>query len=142
MAKGLSEGHIVCLDHSKQFTSIAKELWKQAGVADNIELRVTEALDTCEVLLEEGYDNHFDLVFIDADKENVSSYFEYSLKLLKKGGIVMIDNVLMNGDIIDDGTAKTSVMAMQDFNKQLSHDKRVMITMLPIGDGLSLATKL
>lgn len=142
MAQALpEEGKIICLDHNETFTTLAKTIWQNANVTNKIELRIGEALALLK-RLEEEVKEYFDLVFIDADKINNKQYYEKVLPMLRKGGVIMIDNVLWSGRVIDPEHDKPNTRAIREFNQYLYHDKRVSITMLPLGDGLTLATKL
>jgi predicted O-methyltransferase YrrM len=134
------DGRIVACDVSKEFTDIGRPFWSAAGVADKIDLRLAPALDTLDALIVDGQSGGFDLAFIDADKGNYLKYFERTLALVRQGGVIAIDNVLWNGKVAhppkDEDTA-----AIQALNRQLKGDHRIDISMLPIGDGLTLARK-
>lgn len=141
MAQALSEdGRIICLDHNEEFTALAKDIWQQGKVTDKIELHIGKALDSLKILQKE-YKDYFNIVFIDADKVNNKHYYEMVLPMVAKGGIIMIDNVLWHGQVVNINDNKASTMAIREFNEYLYHDQRVSITMLPLGDGLTLATK-
>ena len=142
MAQALPEnGNIIACDTSKEWTTIAKKYWQLAGVNDSIDLRLAPALETLRILIDAGHTGHFDLVFIDADKVNIRNYFEHSLILLKAGGVVLIDNVLWSGRVIDDSDESDDTCSIRRFNEFLLHDERVDICMIPIGDGLTIARK-
>lgn len=134
-------GRVVALDISEEFTNIAKRHWAGAGVADRIELRIAPALDTLRKLVA-GESSTFDFAFIDADKANYEAYFENSYTLVRQGGIIAIDNVLWGGSVADSKNTSDDTVAIRAFNKKLHGDKRVEISMLSIGDGLTLALKL
>lgn len=141
MAQALSkDGKIICLDHDKKFTRLAQQLWQQASVSEKIELRLGEA----RILLDEISRQRkvFDLVFIDADKGNYKHYYEMVLPLLHKKGVIIVDNVLWHGRVLEQNNNEKTTIAIRQFNRHLFADKRVKITVLPIGDGLLLATKL
>ena len=141
MAQALpEEGKIICLDSSEEFTAIAKMLWQKAELADKIKLHIGEAKDFLTTMSAQ-HQTYFDLIFIDADKVNYHYYYETGLSLLKSGGVLMIDNVLWHGDVINKQNTKASTVAIRKFNQYLYTDKRVKITLLPFGDGLTLATK-
>lgn len=131
-------GRIVSCDLSEEWTAIAKRYWQEAGYDKAIELHLGKAEDTLEALLQAG-DKDFDMAFIDADKVNLQNYFEYCLKLLRPGGLVMIDNVFWGGDVMNPDKNDDDTSAIRRFNKQLADDERVDVTMLAIGDGLTLA---
>lgn len=142
MAQALpNEGKIICLDHNEEFTNLAKTIWQNAKVANKIELRIGKALSLLKLLAAQSHDK-FDLVFIDADKTNNKQYYEMVLPMVRPGGVIMIDNVLWSGRVIDGDNDQPNTIAIREFNQYLYHDKRISITMLPLGDGLTLATKL
>ncbi len=131
-------GEIIACDINADDARIALRYWQAAGVEDRSQLRLAPALDTLDGLLAEGMAGSFDLVFIDADKTAYSAYYERALQLLRRGGLVMVDNVLWGGRVLDqDPDADT--LAIQAFNQALHRDERVDISMLPVGDGLTLA---
>jgi len=143
MAMALPEdGKITCCDKSDEWTAVARRYWAKAGVDHKIDLRLGSALDTLDALIESGQGNNFDFAFIDADKVNIPDYFERCLVLLKQGGLVAVDNVLWGGSVINPEKQDDDTVAIRAFNKQLKDDSRVDISLVPIGDGLSLARKL
>ncbi len=129
-------GRIVCCDVSEEWTAIARRYWKKAGVARKISLRIAPALDTLACLK-----GPFDFVFIDADKPNYWAYFERCLPLVRKGGLIAIDNTLWGGSVINPEKQGESTRALRVFNKKLARDRRVHIALVPIGDGLTLAVR-
>jgi caffeoyl-CoA O-methyltransferase len=135
------EGRVIACDISETFTRIAREFWDKAGVADKIELRLAPALETLETLLDQGQAGCFDFAFIDADKVNYGAYYERSLALLKPGGLIAVDNTLWSGRLSDPDAEDTDSLALAAFNKRLHEDQRVDISLIPIGDGLTLALK-
>ena len=135
------DGRVITCDIDKKCTAIAKVFWKKAAVSDKIILKLAPALATLDELLNAGYKNHFDFVFIDADKQNNDAYYEKSLPLVRTGGLIAIDNVLWYGRVIHDDNQEKSTNAIRVFNQKLFADTRVEISMLPIGDGLTLARK-
>jgi caffeoyl-CoA O-methyltransferase len=132
---------MICCDVNEETSVIARKFWKKAGVDHKIDLRVAPALETVNALLAKGQAGKFDFAFIDADKPNYLAYYERVLKLLRPGGLVAIDNVLWGGDVLDAEDQSVSTKAVRALNKKLKSDKRVDISMLPIGDGLTLARK-
>ncbi len=136
-----TDGYVLACDVSEEWTSIAKPYWQEAGVAEMIDLRLAPALETLDTVLAEGQQESFDFGFIDADKVNYQAYYERVLQLLRPGALVAIDNVLWGGSVIDDGKNDADTVAIRDFNTQLKDDKRVDISLVPIGDGLTLARK-
>ena len=142
MAMALPEnGKIVCCDKSEEWTSKARRYWKEAGVDNKIDLRLGDALDTLDSLIEAGNENAFDFAFIDADKVNYPNYFERCLALLRRGGLIAVDNVLWGGSVINPEKQDDDTLAIRAFNNQLKDDSRVDISLVPIGDGLTLARK-
>jgi predicted O-methyltransferase YrrM len=129
-------GKIICCDVSEEWTSIGRRSWKEAGVEKKIDLRIGPALETLK-----GLKGKFDFAFIDADKSNYGAYYEGCLKLLRKGGLVAVDNTLWGGSVANPEKQSESTLALREFNKKLSTDERVDIALVPIGDGLTLAVK-
>ncbi len=135
------DGRIVCCDVSREWTDIARRYWEQAEVGDKIQLRLQPALQTLDELLSEEGEASFDMAFIDADKENYRNYFEGCLKLLRPGGLMLVDNVLWGGSVIDDDKNDVDTVAIRELNAALTNDQRIALAMLPVGDGLTLAVK-
>jgi caffeoyl-CoA O-methyltransferase len=129
-------GRIVCCDVSEEWTAVARRYWKMAGVDGKISLRLAPALETLKTLK-----GPFDFAFIDADKENYPKYYERCLKLLRRGGVIAVDNTLWYGSVIDPGNRTDDARAIRAFNRKLRRDRRVEISLVPIGDGLTLAWK-
>jgi predicted O-methyltransferase YrrM len=142
MALAMPEGGcLITCDVNPQDTAIAQHYWAAAGVSDKIDLRLGPAIDTLQNLLNQGAANTFDLAFIDADKSNYPHYYEACLKLLRPGGLVLIDNVLWSGDVADLNITDQRTTILRELNSQIHQDDRVNISLLPIGDGLTLAMK-
>jgi predicted O-methyltransferase YrrM len=137
-----ADARMVCCDVSKEFTDIARRYWSEAGVADRIELRLGPALGTMDELIARGGAGSFDFAFIDADKENYDGYYERALLLLRGGGLIAIDNVLWSGSVADRSNREASTEVIRRINRKVAADRRVSISMVPIGDGLTLARKL
>lgn len=135
------EGRVIGCDINPETSLIAKTFWQKAGVDHKIDLRLVPALETLDKLNTQGEAETFDFVFIDADKQNYLNYYEKSLPLLRRGGIVMIDNVLWGGDVADTTVNDASTVAIRAFNNVLHNDERVTISLLPLGDGVTLARK-
>lgn len=135
------EGRVIACDVSEEYTAIARRYWQMAGVEEKISLKIAPALETLDRLLAAGEANSFDFVFIDADKENYDGYYERSLQLLRKGGLIAIDNVLWGGSVADPEKQDSNTRAIRALNEKLSGDSRINLSMLPIGDGLTLALK-
>ena len=133
------EGEIIACDISEEWTALGKKKWEQAGVAHKINLRLAPAVDTLDALLADGQESSFDFAFIDADKANYPAYYEKCLKLVRKGGVIAIDNVLWGGSVIDSERNDEDTKAIRKLNEFIANDKRVSLSMVPIGDGLTLA---
>lgn len=136
-----ADGRIVCCDISEKFTAIARRAWTSAGVDAKIDLRIGPATATMDALLADGGAGTFDLAFLDADKANYDAYYERSLKLLRVGGLIMVDNVLWSGRVVDPAITDADTQAIRALNGKIQKDARVTQAMLPIGDGLTLARK-
>ncbi|MBW2735651.1 MAG: class I SAM-dependent methyltransferase [Deltaproteobacteria bacterium] len=134
------DGELICCDINEEWTTIAEKYWKKAGVAPRIDLRLAPAAETLDLLINER-PHSFDLIFIDADKPSYQRYYESALTLLRTNGVVLIDNTLWGGDVIDESKQDEDTIAIRAFNHALSKDTRVEISMLPVADGLTLARK-
>ena len=134
-------GTLVACDVSKEYTEMARRYWAEAGVDDHIDLRIAPAEETLSALLEDGQDGTFDFSFIDADKETYDTYYEQSLKLLRPGGVIALDNMFRGGRVTDPEVEEESVRAIQRLNEKLRDDERVHLSMLPLADGVTLAMK-
>lgn len=135
------DGRIVACDVSREWTDIAKRYWAEAGVAGKIDLRLAPALDTLNALIAAGERERYDFAFIDADKKNYDGYYERCLELVRPGGLLVIDNVLWNGKVIDPSAEDEDTKAIRALNAKVAKDERVSISLLPVGDGLTLARK-
>lgn len=135
------EGRVITCDINTKCTEIAKKYWKEADVIKKIELKIAPALDTLEQLLKNGQENSFDFIFIDADKSNYKNYYEKALLLLRIGGLIAVDNVLWYGRVLDKNNQSKATEAIRCFNEKVSKDTRVDLSMLAIGDGVTLARK-
>ena len=136
-----SDGKVVGLDINVEWTKIARKYWDLAGVADKIDLRLAPALETLQSLIDSGDACSFDFAFIDADKANYAEYYEKCLVLLRRGGLIAVDNVLWSGRVVDSADDSKDTVAIREFNKKVLKDDRVTLSMVPIGDGLTLARK-
>ena len=134
-------GTLVACDVSEEYTGVARRYWVEAGVADRIDLRIAPAEETLSALLEDGQDGTFDFSFIDADKETYDTYYEQSLKLLRPGGVIALDNMFRGGRVTDPEVEEESVRAIQRLNEKLRDDERIDLSMLPLADGVTLAMK-
>jgi len=135
------DGRIVACDVSAEWTAIARRFWEKAGVAAKVDLRLAPALQTLDALLAAGEAGRYDFAFIDADKGNYSGYYERCLALVRAGGLVAIDNTLWNGWVADAAHQEDDTRAIRAFNDQLLADRRVDLSLVPIGDGMTLALK-
>lgn len=135
------EGRIVACDVDEEVTNIARRYWQKAGVSDRIDLHLAPALDTLDQLIANGEENTFDFAFIDADKRNYINYYEKALTLVRPGGMIAIDNVLWSGQVADPQVNDPRTEALRAFNQSLQSDERIELTLVPIGDGLTLAWK-
>lgn len=135
------EGRLLCCDISEEWTRIARRYWAEAGVEERIRLHLAPALETLDKLLKRGEAGTFDMAFIDADKEHYPEYYEACLELLRPGGLLLADNTLWGGRVIDPADRNASTEAIRRFNLMLHDDERISLSLLPIGDGLTLALK-
>jgi caffeoyl-CoA O-methyltransferase len=139
LARGLADGgKLVCCDISDEYTSVARRYWPRAGVDDRIELRLGPALDTLRAM---PADPVIDLSFIDADKPGYISYWTEIVPRTRPGGIILVDNTLASGGVLDPAHPAGNVQAIQAFNDHATADDRVDLVLLPVGDGLTLARK-
>jgi caffeoyl-CoA O-methyltransferase len=139
LARGLPEdGKLICCDVSEEWTAIGKPFWERAGVSGRIDLRIGPAVDTLRALPEESL---FDLGFIDADKPSYPAYYEEILRRLRPGGLILVDNVLWQGRVIDEDVQDDQTAAIRRFNDLVARDTRVERVMLPVSDGLTIVRK-
>lgn len=134
-------GYLLACDISEEFTSIGKPYWEEAGVSENIDLQISPAIETLKSKIEDGESNTYDFAFIDADKINYLNYYELCLDLIRPGGVIAIDNVLWGGSVIDSARTDDDTKAIREINDFIVSDKRVNISMIPVGDGVTLAVK-
>jgi caffeoyl-CoA O-methyltransferase len=134
-------GRIVTCDLNQKWTAVARRYWAEARVEDRIMLRLGPAMETLEALLAEDESGRFDVVFIDADKENYGGYFEHALALVRSGGLIIVDNVLWGGSVLNPAKQDPDTVAIRAFNTRIQDDERVDLSLVPIGDGLTLAMK-
>ena len=142
VALGLpDDGRIVACDVSEEYTAVARRYWKEAGVDHKIDLRLHPALETLDDLLANNEAGTFDFAFIDADKGNYENYYERALKLLRVGGLIAVDNTIWSGRVADENESDVDTVAIRQLNEKLYRDERVALSMLTVGDGLTLAMK-
>lgn len=135
------DGKLIACDVSEEFTAMARRYWVKAGVDHKVELRIAPALETLDALIAGGGEGQYDFAFIDADKGNYWGYFERCLRLLRQGGIIAVDNVLWSGRVADEADQQDNTKAIRDFNRRVHEDTRVVASLVPVGDGLTLAVK-
>jgi caffeoyl-CoA O-methyltransferase len=136
IARGLpSNGSLLCCDVSDEFTSVGRPYWEKAGVADRIDLRIGPAAETLRSLPKE---RHYDLAFVDADKPNYAAYYEELVQRIRPGGLILVDNVLWGGAVVDAERQDDNTVAIRAFNDLVAKDERVEAVMLPISDGLTM----
>ena len=135
------DGTVVACDVDKEATAIAQRYWEAAGVTHKIDLRIAPAVETLDQLIADGQNNSFDFAFIDADKRNYPRYFEQCLELIQPGGLIVVDNVLWAGRVVEEDSEDKRTQAIRAFNQALHRDERVSLSLLPIADGFTLAMK-
>lgn len=139
VAKALPPGgRLLCCDVSEEWTAIARDHWERAGLADRIELRIAPALDTLRSLPDGPA---VDFAFIDADKESYIAYYEELVPRLSERGVVLVDNVLWSGNVADPDQTDPTTEDLRAFNAHVTADERVLVALLPVGDGLSMITR-
>ena len=136
-----ADGKLWCCDVSTDWTKIARRYWKEAGVDSRIELTIGPARDTLDWLLAQGLTGQLDLAFIDADKENYDTYYERCLKLVRPGGLILVDNVLWGGSVADPADVDADTKAIRALNAKLKSDERVDLVLFAVGDGMTCALK-
>ena len=136
-----ADGKLVACDVSDEWTSVGRKYWAEAGVAGKIDLRLGPAAETLEKLLGEFGPGSFDFAFIDADKTAYDTYYEGTLKLIRPGGAIVLDNVLMGGRVPDESVNDASIVALRELNRKIRDDGRVWATMVAVGDGFMVALK-
>jgi predicted O-methyltransferase YrrM len=135
------DGQVIACDVSEEYTSIARRYWQEAGVAHKIQLHLGPAVETLKRLVDEGQQNSFDFAFIDADKEPYPTYFELALQLVRPGGLIAIDNVFRGGRVAEADNRDHDTQIIHELNQKLHSDERIDLSVVPIGDGLTLARK-
>lgn len=134
-------GRLIACDISEEWTNIGRPYWEKAGVAAKIDLRIAPAIDTLNVLAESDIAGKIDFAFIDADKASYDSYYESCLKLLRVGGLIVLDNALWGGQVADSSFQDEDTQTIRAINEKLRDDPRVDVSLLPVGDGIYLARK-
>lgn len=136
-----TDGKLYCCDINDEWANIGKKFWVEAGVASKIDLRIAPAIETLNVLLKDFGSDSFDFAFIDADKTGYDSYYEACLKLIRPGGLIVLDNMLWSGTVADETVQDPTTKALRSLNEKVSRDIRVDSCLLTVGDGLMLARK-
>jgi len=136
-----ADGQIIACDLSREWTDVARRYWQAAGVDGKIALRLAPAAETLGQLLSEGQTGQFDFIFIDADKTGYDGYYEQALKLLRPGGLIMLDNCLWGGAVLDETNREEDTVALRALNRKIATDSRVHSYLAPVGDGIHLAWK-
>lgn len=134
-------GSIVACDVSDEYTAVARRYWAEAAVQDKVDLRLAPAAETLRGLIAAGESGRYDFAFIDADKGGYAEYYERLLVLLRPGGLIAVDNTLWGGSVADAADQDPDTRAIRAFNEKLHADERVDLSLVPIGDGLTLARK-
>jgi caffeoyl-CoA O-methyltransferase len=136
-----ADGRVVACDVSEEWTGVARRYWQKAGVANKVDLRLAPALATLDAMLAAGEADRYDFAFIDADKGNYAGYYDRCMKLVRPGGLIAVDNTLWNGWVADAAHAEDDTRAIRAFNDKLHADERIDLSLVPIGDGLTLARR-
>ena len=135
------DGRLVCCDVSEDWTAIARKFWDAAGVTDKIDLRIAPASETLDRLLENGEADTYDFAFVDADKSGYDGYYERLLRLVRPGGLIVFDNTLWSGRVLDEDAEDEDTHALRELNTKLAGDERISLCLLPVADGVTLARR-
>jgi predicted O-methyltransferase YrrM len=135
------QGRILGCEISAEYAAIARQFWQKAGVSEKIDVLLGPAVTSLEQLLANGEQESFDLAFIDANKSDYDQYYELSLQLVRTGGLILIDNVLWYGKVADETVQDRATQSIRNLNAKLHQDLRISLSLVPIGDGLTLALK-
>jgi caffeoyl-CoA O-methyltransferase len=136
-----SDGELVACDVSEEYTAVARRYWKEAGVDDRIDLRIAPAVQTLKNLLDERGPSTFDFAFIDADKVSYNDYYELCMALMRPGGVILLDNMFMDGRVADERNRENGVQSIRAITRKLTDDPRVDFSVVPIADGLGMILK-
>jgi predicted O-methyltransferase YrrM len=136
-----ADGSIVCCDVSEEWTSMARRYWDEAGVSSRIDLRIAPASDTLDRLLADGGESTYDFAFVDADKTGYDGYYERLLRLVRPGGLIVFDNMLWGGRVLEQDSDDEDTRAIQALNARLAADERISLCLLPLADGVTLARR-
>lgn len=142
MARALPPGgKLVTCDVTDRWPEIAAEYWRRAGVFERIDVRIGRAIGTLEGLVADGFSDRFGLVFIDADKANYPAYYELALRLVRPGGLVVVDNTLFFGRVVEPAAGDADTAGVREVNARIRDDRRVDVSMLPMADGITLVRR-
>jgi predicted O-methyltransferase YrrM len=136
-----TDGRLIACDVSEEWTQIASKHWAEAGVGEKIELRLAPALDTLAALEREGCAGRIDIAFIDAEKTEYDDYYEYCVRLVRVGGLIIFDNMLQDGRVADPKSSDKNTNAIRALNAKIAPDDRVDVVLLPLGDGTTVARR-
>ena len=136
-----ADGLLVGCDINESWAGIAERYWREAGVSDRVDMRLGPAIETLDCMLRDSQGGTFDFIFIDADKASYVEYYERALRLIRPGGLIAIDNVLRSGEVLDPKIDEPGTVAVRKLNEMLHHDERIVLSMLPIADGINLAIR-
>ena len=136
-----ADGQIVCCDVSEEWTSLARTYWAEAGVSGKVDLRIAPATETLDQLVAGGQEATYDFAFVDADKAGYDAYYERLLRLVRPGGLIVFDNMLWGGDVLDTDPSDEDTKALQALNAKLARDERITLCLLPVADGVTLARR-
>jgi predicted O-methyltransferase YrrM len=132
-------GKLICCDVSAEYTAVGAKAWAEAGVAERIDLRIAPAAETLDRMIADGEAGRYDFAFIDADKENYDRYYEQCLILVRKGGLIAVDNMLWDGRVADPAENAITTTAIRALNRKMRDDPRIDFSLIPVGDGIALA---
>lgn len=135
------DGYLLACDVSEEYTAIARKYWEKAGVTGKVELVLAPAQATLEARLGAGEAEWYDFAFIDADKQGYLGYYELLLRLVRPGGLIVVDNTLWGGEVADPGNRDPDTVALREFNEVLLADQRIDLSLLPLADGLTIARR-
>ncbi len=135
------DGRLVCCDVSEEWTEVARRFWTEAGVLDKVDLRIGPAAETLDQLLADGQQATYDFAFVDADKPGYDGYYERLLQLVRRGGLIVFDNMLRGGAVVEPNPRDEGTRAVRALNAKLAADERVSVCLVPVADGVTLARR-
>jgi len=137
-----NDGYLYACDITNEYLNGYQQFWSDANVAHKIKLNIAPATETLKKLLSDGHNNTFDFAYIDADKENYMEYYKLSYQLLRKGGVMVFDNMLWSGNVINSHDNEQSTIAIRTLNNHILHDDKVEASLIPVGDGINIVRKI